>query len=86
MTDQNVSADELPANARQRPLHPIPADMPMADQDLPDRFRELALYASLVATCVIALNMSLVKFARWTVVFRARSHSRKDLRLREPRS
>jgi hypothetical protein len=51
--------------------------MPLIQQDVPNRLSDLAMYASLVATCVITLNVIIVKFAR-KVHFR-RSRSRQAL-------
>jgi hypothetical protein len=61
-----------------------PTDMPFVDPDVPNRLNDLALYASLVATCVITLNVSLVKFARWVIFFRSRPRSRHGFRHRHP--
>ena len=60
--------------------------MPFVDPDVPNRLNDLALYASLVATCVIALNVSLVKLARWMMFFRSRSRDRHGFRHRNPSS
>ena len=58
------------------------ADMPLIHQDVPNRLSDLALYASLVATAVITLNVLLVKLAR-KISFR-RSRSRPVLRWELP--
>lgn len=58
--------------------------MPFVDPDVPHRLNDLALYASLVATCVIALNVSLVKLARWVMFFRSRARARHGFRHRNP--
>ena len=49
--------------------------MPLIHQDVPNRLSDLALYASLVATTVITLNVLLVKLARKISFRRSRSRS-----------
>jgi hypothetical protein len=49
--------------------------MPLIHQDVPNRLSDLALYASLVATAVITLNVLLVKLARKISFRRSRSRS-----------
>ena len=56
--------------------------MPLVHQDVPNRLSDLALYASLVATFVITLNVTLVKLARWLTILRARA--RPAMRWRQP--
>lgn len=56
--------------------------MPLIQQDVPNRLSDLALYASMVATGVIALNLALVKIARWVTFHRSRPRS--AYRLRAP--
>ena len=52
-----------------------PVDMPLIHQDVPNRLSDLAMYASLVATGVITLNVLLVKIARKVSFRRSRSRS-----------
>jgi hypothetical protein len=75
-TDRNVSPEALLHPVAWRLLCRTPADMPLIDQDVPNRFSDLALYASLVATAVIAFNVSLVKLVRRIGVLRSRSRLR----------
>ena len=49
------------------------ADMPLIEQDVPNRLSDLAMYASLVATGVITLNVIIVKIARKVHLRRSRS-------------
>ena len=60
--------------------------MPLVQQDIPNRLSDLALYASIVATGVIVLNLMLVKFARRIGLFRSRSRARPIFPGRAPRS
>lgn len=59
--------------------------MPFADPDVPTPLNDLALYASLVATAVIVLNVVLVKLARSALWFRTRNRGRNALRYRRTR-
>ena len=59
--------------------------MPFVDPDVPNRFSHLALYASLVATGVIVLNVAMVRLARKFGLFQSRPREQSERREREPR-
>ncbi|WP_457795293.1 hypothetical protein [Horticoccus sp. 23ND18S-11] len=59
--------------------------MPFVDPDVPNRFSHLALYASLVATGVIVLNVAMVRLARKLGWFQSRSRAQPERRGRGPR-
>lgn len=47
--------------------------MQFVDPDLPARLSDLALYSSLVATGVVALNIAVVRLLNWIGFLRSRS-------------
>ena len=57
--------------------------MQFVDLQVPQRLDTLALYASIVAAAVIALNLGMVRFARWLGMHRLRPRGLRD---RAPRS
>ena len=72
-TDQNVSPSGLPIPVARGLLANTPGNMPLIQQDVPNRLSDLAMYASLVATCVITLNVLVVKVARRVSFKRSRA-------------
>lgn len=77
--------DPLRARRGGRLVMPFPAAMPFVDPDMPNRFSHLALYASLVATGVIVLNVAMVRLARKLGLFQSRFRERLERRERGPR-
>lgn len=54
--------------------------MQMIDPDVPAGLNHLALYASLVAAVAVALNLGMVRFARWVGLHRSKPRERRSLR------
>lgn len=59
--------------------------MQLIDPEVPDYLNSLALYASLVAAAVVALNLGMVRLARWAGISRPKPRERRGLRGREGR-
>jgi len=77
--------DPLRGQRGGRHVTPFSAAMPFVDSDMPNRFSHLALYASLVATGVIVLNVAVVRLARKLGLFQTRFRERLERRERGPR-